>query len=614
MAKNIKKQVQKQKDVSYSNRDFESLRNNLKSFVSTYYRDVLLDTSDASLAGMLIDVAAYVGDVTSFYLDHQFNENSIENAVETRNIERLVREAGVQIKGKAPALGFLDISLVIPSLLREGEYIPDPNKIPKIKAESIFTARNGTKFYLPDDIDFAEVDSAGDLLASFSINQTSGGNPVDFLLTRRALVISSKLKTKSVSIPDSFKPFRTIQIDDADATEIVRVVDSDGEEYYEVDSLTQSTVFARMPNNRLDSHLADERIKMVHAPRRFVATRSATTGQFTLLFGSGNEDVFDEDVIPDPSEHAIKLYGDKKSLNKITIDPNSFLGTQTLGISPRNTTLTINYRSGGGLSHNVGVSQVTTVTTLITEFPAGMGTTEATLIRASATCNNPKVIVGGEDEPSIESLRQIALLNTNSQNRVVSREDLLARVYSLPNNFGRIFRAAVRDNPNNPQAAQLFVLSRDSRKALITSSDTLKENLSKYLSKFRIISDAIDILDASIINIGVNYTVTIKQSATSSVVITSINSKLSNYFKTDNFQIDQPIRMGEVENLILNTPDVEAITSLSFVNKTGTIVNNVYSSYSYDPARHIDRGYLFPPIGGMFELKYPNDDIIGRIS
>lgn len=614
MAKNIKKQVQKQKDVSYSNRDFESLRNNLKSFVSTYYRDVLLDTSDASLAGMLIDVAAYVGDVTSFYLDHQFNENSIENAVETRNIERLVREAGVQIKGKAPALGFLDISLVIPSLLREGEYIPDPNKIPKIKAESIFTARNGTKFYLPDDIDFAEVDSAGDLLASFSINQTSGGNPVDFLLTRRALVISSKLKTKSVSIPDSFKPFRTIQIDDADATEIVRVVDSDGEEYYEVDSLTQSTVFARMPNNRLDSHLADERIKMVHAPRRFVATRSATTGQFTLLFGSGNEDVFDEDVIPDPSEHAIKLYGDKKSLNKITIDPNSFLGTQTLGISPRNTTLTINYRSGGGLSHNVGVSQVTTVTTLITEFPAGMGTTEATLIRASATCNNPKVIVGGEDEPSIESLRQIALLNTNSQNRVVSREDLLARVYSLPNNFGRIFRAAVRDNPNNPQAAQLFVLSRDSRKALITSSDTLKENLSKYLSKFRIISDAIDILDASIINIGVNYTVTIKQSATSSVVITSINSKLSDYFKTDNFQIDQPIRMGEVENLILNTPDVEAITSLSFVNKTGTIVNNVYSSYSYDPARHIDRGYLFPPIGGMFELKYPNDDIIGRIS
>lgn len=614
MAKNIKKQVQKQKDVSYSNRDFESLRNNLKSFVSTYYRDVLLDTSDASLAGMLIDVAAYVGDVTSFYLDHQFNENSIENAVETRNIERLVREAGVQIKGKAPALGFLDISLVIPSLLREGEYIPDPNKIPKIKAESIFTARNGTKFYLPDDIDFAEVDSAGDLLASFSINQTSGGNPVDFLLTRRALVISSKLKTKSVSIPDSFKPFRTIQIDDADATEIVRVVDSDGEEYYEVDSLTQSTVFARMPNNRLDSHLADERIKMVHAPRRFVATRSATTGQFTLLFGSGNEDVFDEDVIPDPSEHAIKLYGDKKSLNKITIDPNSFLGTQTLGISPRNTTLTINYRSGGGLSHNVGVSQVTTVTTLITEFPAGMGTTEATLIRASATCNNPKVIVGGEDEPSIESLRQIALLNTNSQNRVVSREDLLARVYSLPNNFGRIFRAAVRDNPNNPQAAQLFVLSRDSRKALITSSDTLKENLSKYLSKFRIISDAIDILDASIINIGVNYTVTIKQSATSSVVIASINSKLSDYFKTDNFQIDQPIRMGEIENLILNTPDVEAITSLSFVNKTGTIVNNVYSSYSYDPARHIDRGYLFPPIGGMFELKYPNDDIIGRIS
>ena len=614
MPKNIKKQVQKQKDVSYTNRDFESLRNDLKNYVSTYYRDVLLDTSDASLAGMLIDVAAYVGDVTSFYLDHQFNENSIEKAVETRNIERLVREAGVEIKGKSPAIGFLQISLLIPSVLSNGEYAPDKNKMPKLKAESIFTARNGTKFYLADDLDYAETDAAGDLLAKFSINQTVGGVPVDFLVTRSALVVSSQLKTQTESIPDSFKPFRQIAIKDSSATEVVRVFDSDGEEYYEVSSLTQSTVFARMPNNRKDADLTDERIKMVHAPRRFVVSRSSSSGQMSLLFGSGNEDVFDEDVIPDPSDHAIKLFGDKKSLNKITIDPNSFLGTQTLGISPRNTTLTIRYRSGGGLSHNVGVSEVNTVSTLITEFPPGIGTTEATLIRASATCNNDKIIVGGEDEPSIEALRQIALLNTNSQNRIVSREDLLARVYSLPNNFGRIFRAAVRDNPNNPQAAQLFVLSRRANKTLIMSSDTLKENLSKYLSKFRIISDAIDILDASIINLGVNYTVTVRQDAMTSIVISSINNKLKEYFNVENFQIDQPVRMGEIENLILNTPDVEAITSLVFVNKTGTQGNNVYSSFSFDPARHTDRGYLFPPIGGIFEVKHPNDDIVGRIS
>lgn len=614
MAKNIKKDVLKQKDISYSSRDFESLRNDLKRFVGNYYRDVIVDTTDSSLAGMLIDVAAYVGDVTSYYLDHQFNENSLEKATERRNIERLVREAGVKISGKSPAIGFLNVSIVVPSILEEGTYIPDKNKIPIIKAESIFSSRRGIKFYSVNDVDFAEVDSSGNLLATYSINRTINGAAIDFILTKSILVVSSRLKTQTVTIPDTFVPFRTISVDDTDATEIVRVVDSDGEDYYEVESLTQSTVFKRMPNNRNDSDLADERIKIIHAPRRFVASRTTTNGLITLLFGSGNEEIFDEDVIPDPSEHAIRLYGDKKSFNKITIDPNSFLGTQTLGISPRNTTLTIYYRSGGGVSHNSGVGEINSVTTLITQFPAGMSTTEASIIRASAICRNPKIVSGGEDEPSLEALRQIAIFNKNSQNRIVSREDLLARIYTLPNNFGRVFRASVRDNPSNSQSAQLFVLSRNSAGQLIISSDTLKENLSKYLSKFRIISDAIDILDGTVVNIGVNYSITIEENSIPSVVVSEINNKISQYFRIENFEIDQPIKLGEIENLILNTPNVESISSFKIVNLTGVKGINTYSSYFYDPARNIDRGYLFPPTGGIFELKYPNDDIKGRIS
>ena len=614
MPKNIKKQIQTQKDISYSNRDFTSLRNDLKRYVSTHYRDAILDITDASLAGMLIDVAAYVGDVTSYYLDHQFNENSLENAVETRNIERLVREAGVKISGRSPASGFIDITMTIPATQSNGEYIPNRDKIPKVKAESVFSARNGTKFYLTDDLDFAEEDASGDLVASYEINQTANSVPVDFLVTRSGFVISSELKTQTESIDDTYRAFRTVSIDDTNATEIVRVTDTVGDDYYEVESLTQSTVYKRLPNNRADSNVTDERIQLIHAPKRFVTSRTSTTGKITLLFGSGREDIFDEDIIPDPSDHAISLYGDRKSLNKITIDPNSFLGTQTLGISPRNTVLTISYRSGGGLSHNTGARSITSVKTLITEFPAGAGTTESSLVRASVTCINPNVCIGGEDEPSIESLRQIALLNKNSQNRIVTREDLVARVYSLPNKFGRVFRVSVRDNPNNPQAAQLFVVSRDSTGRLIIASDTLKQNISRYLSKFRIISDAIDILDAKIINVGLNYTVTIDQSAKPSVVVSAINTKLKDYFKIENFQIDQPIKIGEIENLIMNTPDVEAITNVSFRNITGTQGTNTYNNFSYEVKRNIDRGYLFPPTGGIFEIKYPNDDIVGRIS
>ncbi len=614
MPKNIKKEINTKKDISYSSRDFNSLRNDLKRFVSTYYSDVILDTTDASLAGMLIDVAAYVGDVTSYYLDHQFNENSLEKAVETRNIERLIREAGLEIPGKAPASGFLDITLVIPAARVRGEILPDAGKMPVVKANSIFKSIQGVSFYLTDDLDFGETDTAGNFLAEYVINRSASGVPLDFLVTRQGFVISSNIGTQEFNIDNVFQPFRTITISDPDVNEIVRVVDSDGDDYFEVASLTQSTVFKRMKNTRADSHLSDERISVIHAPKRFVVSRTTTSGKTSLTFGSGREDVFDEDVIPDPSEHAIRLYGDKKSLDKITIDPNSFLGTQTLGISPRNTTLTVTYRAGGGLNHNTPTNQVKNISTLITTFPAGVGTTAASLVRASATCNNKKQLLGGDEVPDIESLRQIALLNRNSQNRIVSREDLIARVYSLPVNFGRVFRASVRDNPNNPQAAQLFVLSRDKNRQLILAPDSLKQSLSRYLSKFRIVSDAIDILDASIINIGVNYTVTIRQDAIPAVVTSAVNKRLESYFNVENFQIDQPIKMGEVENLILNTADVEAITNLNFVNKRGTEGNNVYSNFSYNPSRNIDRGYLFPPTGGIFEVKYVKDDIIGRIS
>lgn len=614
MPRNIKKQNQKEKDVSYSSRDFQSLRGDLKRYVGQYYKDAILDVTDASLAGMLIDIAAYVGDVTSYYLDHQFNENSLENAVEDVNIERLVREAGVEIIGKSPAVGLIDLTLIIPALLLNGEYVPNPNMLPKVKAESVFTSNSGVRFFLANDIDFAETDDAGDLIASFKVNRIISGVPVDFLVTREELITSSELKTKEFPVPDTFAPFRTFTIDDRDVNEIVRVVDSSGDDYYEVDSLTQSTIFKRIENSRQDRGLADERLQLIHAPKRFVKSKSSAAGATTLLFGSGREEVFDEDVIPDPSAHAVKLYGDKKTLNRITIDPNSFLGTQTLGISPRNTTLNVSYRTGGGLRHNVNAQQVRRVTTILTEFPTGMSTTAASTIRSTASCNNKNAILGGLDEPSVEELRQIALLNQNSQSRIVTREDLLARVYTLPNNFGRVYRASIRDNPNNPQAAQLFIMSKNQQNQLVVSSDTLKENLSKYLSKFRLITDAIDILDASIVNLGLSYTVTINQDANPSIVISAINTKLQSYFQIDNFQIDQPIKIGELEILILNTPDVESINNIKFSNLTGVINNNSYSNYSFEIKRNLERGYLFPPTGGIFEIKYPNDDIVGRIS
>ena len=409
-------------------------------------------------------------------------------------------------------------------------------------------------------------------------------------------------------------PFRTISLGKPDVTEIISVTDSLGDRYYEVQSLTNDTVFLRTENSRKDQEFAPERLKLHHAAKRYVVTRSSVTGLTTLRFGGGDETQFDEDIIPDPSEHAITLFGDRESVSTLTLDPNDFLKTQTLGISPRNTTLTIRYRTGGGIRHNVPAGTINSVKTLTTAFRTATPTAIATAIRASLVVFNENSAAGGEEEPSLEELRLIATLNRNAQNRIVTREDLIARVYTMPSNFGRVFRASVRDNPNNPQAAQLYIISRDSDGLLLLSPDTLKENLAKFLSKFRLISDAIDILDAKIINLGINYSVTIENDKNPDIVLSIINAKIIEYFELSHWQIDQPLIVSELETIISMTDGVSGLIEFDVVGKSGVLEGLQYSNVSFDVKRHMDRNFIFPPTGGIFELKFPIDDVIGRMA
>lgn len=614
MARNIKKDVQKQKEVSYTNKDFKSLRNDLRRYMITHFSDNIVDFSDASMGGMLLDLGAYVGDVLTYYLDHQFNENNIETAVERGNLERLIREAGVKIPSASPAYAEVTLRIVVPATLdATGEYIPVNNALPTIKANSVFSTASGTKFYLLEDVNFADRNEEGRLVANQTTGVISGTAVVNFILARTTIVSSAKIKTESFTIEDKLVPFRTITLEEDNVNEIISVIDTLGDNYYEVDNLTQDTVFKALDNARYDSSDVPSRLELLHAPKRFTKIRSIDTGKTTLRFGSGNETSFDEDVIPDPSEHAIKLFGDRKAFTTVTIDPNSFLETQTLGISPKDTTLTINYRFGGGLSHNVPAGAINSVDVLITQFMTSTPASTESLVRSSLTVFNDKNASGGEDEPTLNEMRNVAIFNRSSQNRIVTREDLIARVYSMPSNFGRVFRVAVSDNPRNPRGAELHIISRNASNKLIVSSDTLKQNLAKYLNYFRLVSDAIDILDAVIVNIGVNYTVTIEKGYRQEVVLSNINNRIKKYFDIKQMQINKPIIVGEIENIILNVPGVVTVISMDVVGKSGIIGGNAYSSFDFNARQNLDRGFIFPPNGGIFELKYSKDDIVGQV-
>lgn len=609
---NTKKGVLPVRQRNFLNKDFDSFRSDLITYAKAYYPDRIQDFSEAGLGGLLIDMAAYTGDVMSFYLDHQFGELFVDTAVETTNIENLIRDAGVEITGNSPAVVDQSFFIEIPAVKVGTAFEPDPTAVPLLLQGTISAANNGTRFELTEGLDYSERDADGNFVAEIRLGETNAdGSPRTLLMRRQGIAISGFSRTETFIIPNTFVPFRELSLDSENVTEILSVIDSDGNEYFRVGSLTQDTIFKGIPNPRSDSDLVEQLLEIAPAPFRYTVETSISTRLSTLTFGGGTANSLDNDIIPDPSEFAVPLYG-KTTFGRFSIDPNNLLDTRTLGIAPQSVTLSITYRFGGGLNHNVATSTIQTISTLLLSFPSNPIAAIAAQVRASMSVDNIAPASGGENAPTINELKTKVPSARNAQSRIVTREDLLARVYTMPSNFGRVFRAGVRSNPVNPLAAQLFIISRDIDRNLVTSPDSLKENLITYLNQFRMISDAIDILDTPVVNVGVEFEVVTEPQANKNLVVQGIISRLKRFFLIDNFQIDQPIRISDVRNIIFNNPGVISVTNLKFKNLNGNIKEREYNNNTINITTNTIKGMLFPPPGGIFEIKYPNQDIVGQ--
>ena len=612
MVIDTKKQIKPVRSRNFLNKDFDSLRTDLLTYARAFYADRIQDFSEASLGGLLIDLPAYVGDVMSFYLDHQFSELFPTTAVEAINIERHILDAGVDITGASPAVVDMSYFIEVPAVKRGTSYEPMPEALPVIAQGTVAAANNGTRFELTEELDFSERDAAENFVADITVgSNNTDGSPATFIMSMKGLSISGFTRTETFVIPNSFVAFREITLSSENITEVLNVRDTQGNEYFEVASLSQDTVFRGIINPRTDADQVERVLEIVPAPYRHTRRMGLSTRITTLTFGGGTAESLDNDIIPDPSEFAVPLFG-KKVFARFTIDPNNLLNTRTLGVAPQSTTLSVEYRFGGGLSHNVGATTIRTITKLLMTFPSQPSAALAQQVRASSDVTNVVDARGGENAPTINELKSKVPSARNAQSRIVTREDLLARVYTMPANFGRVYRAGVRSNPNNPLATQLFVISRDSNGNLVPAPDTLKENLQTYLNEFRMISDAIDILDARVMNIKIEFEVATESNANKNLVVQNIIARLQRFFKVDNFQIDQPIRLSDVTNIIFNNPGVISVTDLKVSNLTGEVSGRQYGDHSFDIQTNTVKGLVLPPPGAIFEVRFNNFDIIGQ--
>lgn len=612
MAIDVKKKLRKERNRTFLAKDFDSFRAELLTYARTYFPDKIQDFSEASLGGLLLDMASFVGDSLSYYLDHQFTELNPLTATERRNILLHLRNAGVKPVGSSPASTRVKFYIRVPAEQTSGgSYRPKTSCLPVIRSGTTCSSVTGVRFNLTEDLDFAETDDDGVLLASTSVFRSSStGNPLDYVMSLEGLCISGEETTDSYNLSVQHVPFRELTLASVDVSDIISVIDSDGNEYYQVETLSQDTVYRAIENHGPDGLMVAMNLEIVPAPRRFTAAFDPITRLTTIRFGSGNADTLDDDIVPDPSELSLPLYG-KKHFPRFSIDPNALLQTQTLGISPKGTTISVRYRHGGGLNHNVAAGSIRNLGTLNLQFEDFPTAADAQAVRASIELKNMDPARGGDIAPSLEDLRTRIPSAKQMQSRIVSRQDLISRIYTMPNSFGRVFRAGISDNPINPLAAQLYIISRDRNGNLSQSPDALKLNLSKYLNDFRLISDAIDILDARVANFEVRFGIMTAPTANKGGTVQTVISRLRNILKVENFQIDQPIVIDDMVNVIINTPGVVSLISLDILSKNGTEENRTYSDFYFDYESATRNKIITAPRGTMFELKYPDFDIVG---
>lgn len=599
-----------ERDIKYINREFGDFRGQLIEFAKNYFPDTYNDFSPTSPGMMFIEMVSYVGDVLSFYQDTQLQETFLQHAKDPGNLYNLAYMMGYRPKVTSVSEVELDVSLTVDAQGSAPNISPNYTQAGILEENSVLQASTGnaTKFILQDSINFNYSSSFDPTVVTIS-GLDGSNNPTEFTLTKKGRAYSGEIKTVTETFTNAEK-FSTLTIDDTDIVGILDITDSDSNVWYEVPFLGQDTIFTEVTGS------SPSGLSVTRTPRRFV-TRFNSAGQLIVQFGAGITGDEDTDITPNPLNVGS---GTPQGVSRLdyAYDPSNFLFTKAYGLAPSNTTLTIRYIKGGGVSANEPSNTIVNIVTPIV--------TNSITNRLSVT--NPAPAVGGRDGDTLEELRQNSLRAFNEQGRVVTLQDYAVRALSMPSKFGGISKAyAIQDQlenfandrdliiDNNPLAISLYVLSEDINGKLISTSSLVKQNLKKYLSQYILITDAVNIKNAFIVNIGVQFEILPLPNYIGRDVLLNCTNKLRQYFNIGNWSINQAINLAPIYTLLDKVKGVQSVQSIRIVNKTGTIEGREYSPYAYDTIGATKGSVVFPSLDPcIFEVKFPNNDIEGRIT
>ena len=427
------------KDVKYLNKDFAQFRQNLINFAKNYYPTTYNDFNESSPGMMFLEMSAYVGDVLSYYTDQSYRESLLNSAHESANILALSQLFGYKPKRNTPSTTKLDVFQLVPSKGSADDAEPDMNFALTIASNMTVSSENGVEFRSVEPIDFNQDPE----ISVYELD--SGGNVARYLLKKQVDIVSGKVSRGTYVFTDP-KPYDKIVLPETNVIEIIKITDEQGKEWTEVDYLAQDTVMediANIPFN--DPELSEFRstvpyiLKLKRTARRFV-TRIREDNRIEILFGSGVSSDADEEIIPNPKNVGMGLEYLKRTTTS-NIDPSNFLYTSTYGLAPSNTTLTVEYSVGGSIDDNVGVNTITVVNNI--EYLNEIAAVDLEETKNTVAVTNSDAATGGKAQQDLDSIRQNAMAHFAAQNRIITREDYISRVYAMPARFGSVVKAYV---------------------------------------------------------------------------------------------------------------------------------------------------------------------------
>ena len=644
------------KSVNYINKDFSDFRDNLVEFAKIYFPNTYNDFNESSPGMMFIEMAAYVGDVLSYYIDSSFRESLLAYAEEKRNIYTIAQSFGYKPKVTSPSSVVLDVFQSVPALNQK----PDLRYALNVEAGAQITAGStGTTFRTLEDVNF-KFSSSFDPRET-TILESDSGVVTKFLIKKKVKAESGTIVTETFSFGTATK-YSQIKLANPDVIEIISCTDSDSNTWYEVDSLARDTIFEDMEANTLNSpDLVEDRetvpyiLKLKKVSRRFTSFIDEND-QTIIRFGAGISDNPDEEIVPNPDMVGSNLPGSPSKLTT-AFDPSNFLKTKAFGLAPSNTTLTIKYSHGGGIDDNVNSGDVTNISSISFQIQDSLlNASSVQESKDSVAVTNENPATGGSSGQTVREVRESALAYYQAQQRAVTKEDYIVRAYALPPKYGNIAKVHLTQDDQlnrdadsidldrqvtpedveagrtlrsfqagrflNPLAMNMYTLGFDSDKKLTKMNQTSKENLKTYLSQFRLVTDAVNIKDAYVINIAVNFAILTKTGFNKNEVLLRCVSAVQDFFDIDRTQIGQPIIVSDIAYQLSLVDGVASIVPPveNNANKLPIVIENKYKleeGYSgnfYDISSGLIDGVLYPALDpSIFEIKFPNSDIKGKV-